>query len=387
MAQNKELCPICQGADSFLVFHQDKAPVSQNRLFPTPADARACGLGELDFWRCGACGFVWNRAFDDRLLSYAEDYENNQSLSPAFSAHMDEMGRRVMADGGREELDILEVGCGQGVFLRRLAALAGGRAISLAGFDPTWRGPERQDGVRFYRNYFTAQTSAALERAPTRLVSRHTIEHVPDPLGFLSAMRTAIGAGQARLFIETPCVEWILTNNMFQDFFFEHCSLFTVQSLAAALEKSGFTVDSISHVFGGQYLWAEAHTKPDIRAALSGATTARWRDRLASMKAGLGTGKLALWGAGAKGVTFGLQCDPEGEFLDCVIDINPAKQGHFLPVTAYSILSPADAHARGVRGALVMNEVYFNEIAAAVQAQNLAIALFSFEREHAALTG
>jgi hypothetical protein len=36
---------------------------------------------------------------------------------------------------------------------------------------------------------------------------------------------------------------------------------------------------------------------------------------------------------------------------------------------------------------LVMNEVYFNEIAAAVQAQNLAITLFSFEREQAALAG
>jgi len=385
MAHGKDLCPICHDADSELVFHLDKAPVSQNRLFRTPADARACALGELDFWRCGACGFVWNRAFDARLLSYAEDYENNQSFSPAFSTHMDEMGRRVMAGDGGE--DILEVGCGQGVFLRRLAALAGGKTASIAGFDPAWRGPPHQDGVRFYRDYFTSHTVAALERPPTRLVSRHTIEHVPDPLDFLSAMRTAIGARAARLFIETPCVEWILANNMFQDFFFEHCSLFTVQSLTTALEKSGFAVDSISHVFGGQYLWAEAHTKDEVRAALGAATITRWRDRLASMKAELTPGKLALWGAGAKGVTFGLQCDPQGEFLDCVIDINPAKQGHFLPVSAYPILSLSGAHARGVTGALVMNEVYFDEIKTAVRALDPAIRLFSFEREHAALVG
>jgi hypothetical protein len=385
MAPSKDPCPVCQSADRVLVFHQDEAPVSQNRLFRTLADARACALGELDFWRCSACGFVWNKAFDTRLLSYAEDYENNQSLSPAFSAHMDEMGRRVMAGGG--EVDILEVGCGQGVFLRRLAALAGSKAASIAGFDPAWRGPERQDGVRFYRDYFTSRTVAALERLPTRLVSRHTIEHVSDPLDFLSAMRTAIGTRPAQLFIETPCVEWILANNMFQDFFFEHCSLFTVQSLATALEKSGFAVDSISHVFGGQYLWAQAHTKSDVRAGLEPETIMHWRGRLAALKAGLGSGKLALWGAGAKGVTFGLQCDPKGEFLDCVIDINPAKQGHFLPVSAYPILSLADAHARGVRGAVVMNEVYFDEIQAAVRALNPAIALFSFEREHAALIG
>lgn len=380
---DRHLCPVCDSADSFLVFHQDEAPVSQNRLFATPQDAGACSLGELDFWRCGNCGFVWNRAFDAKLLSYAEDYENNQSLSPAFSAHMDDMGGRVMAGGGAA-LDILEVGCGQGVFLRRLSALAGGRARSIAGFDPAWRGPDRQDGVRFYRDYFTPQTVAALEQPPSRVVSRHTIEHVADPRGFLTAVRTGIGTGPARLFIETPCVEWILENNMFQDFFFEHCSLFTVNSLAIALEKSGFAVDGIVHVFGGQYLWAEAHTKTESRSAvLGGAMTARWRERLAAMKAEIAPGKLAVWGAGAKGVTFALQCDPRAEFLDCVIDINPAKQGHYLPVSAYPIVSPDQARTRGVKGAVVMNEVYFDEIKA--QADDLA--LFSFEREHTALTG
>lgn len=374
-------CPVCNGADSFLVFHQDKAPVSQNRLFATPDDAHACALGELDFWRCAACGFVWNRAFDDALLSYAEDYENNQSLSPAFSAHMDAMCHRVMADGDAA-LDILEVGCGQGTFLKRLAALGGGSVRSIAGFDPAWRGPEHQSGVRFYRDYFTPHTVAALEQPPSRVVSRHTIEHVPDPLGFLGAIRTGIGSQPARIFIETPCVEWILENNMFQDFFFEHCSLFTVQSLSMALEKNGFAVDSVSHVFGGQYLWAEAHTKADSRdGVLGGAMTARWRTRLAAMRSQIAPGKMAVWGAGAKGVTFALQCDPKAEFLDCVIDINPAKQAHFLPASAYPIVSPDQARARGVTGAIVMNEVYLAEI----KAQAPDLTLFSFECEHAAL--
>ena len=380
---DRQLCPICGGADSFLVFHQDKAPVSQNRLFATPQDARACALGELDFWHCAACGFVWNRAFDADLLSYAEDYENNQSLSPAFSAHMDEMCRRVMA-GDDGPLDILEVGSGQGIFLRRLAALAGGAVHSIAGFDPAWRGADRQDGVRFYREYFTPQTVAALEQPPSRVVSRHTIEHVPDPLGFLSAIRTGIGAQPARLFIETPCVEWILENNMFQDFFFEHCSLFTVQSLTTALEKCGFAVDCVTHVFGGQYLWAEVHTKTASRDAVLGETmTARWQDRLAAMRSEVAPGRLAVWGAGAKGVTFALQCDPRAEFLDCVIDINPAKHGHYLPASAYPILSPDQARARGVAGAIVVNEVYFSEIKALAP----DLKLFSFEREHAALIG
>jgi len=42
-------------------------------------------------------------------------------------------------------------------------------------------------------------------------------------------------------------------------------------------------------------------------------------------------GKVALWGAGAKGATFANLLDPECSLLDCVVDINPNKQGRFIP--------------------------------------------------------
>ena len=78
-------------------------------------------------------------------------------------------------------------------------------------------------------------------------------------------------------------------------------------------------------------------------------------------------GAVYLWGAGSKGVTFSLLIDPDGDALAGAVDINPVKQGCFLPLTAVPVLPPQDlprAHAT----VIVMNPAYQAEIEAQVRA-------------------
>jgi tetratricopeptide (TPR) repeat protein len=50
------------------------------------------------------------------------------------------------------------------------------------------------------------------------VVTRHTIEHVPNPVAFLSGIREALGPeAKTTIFVETPCIEWILGNEAMQD--------------------------------------------------------------------------------------------------------------------------------------------------------------------------
>ena len=88
-------------------------------------------------------------------------------------------------------------------------------------------------------------------------------------------------------------------------------------------------------------------------------------------------GKVAAWGAGAKGVTFANLADPQCDLLDCLIDLNPAKQGRFVPGTGHPIVDPASAAARGVRAALLMNPNYEHENARLVAAGGLPIELIA----------
>ena len=84
---------------------------------------------------------------------------------------------------------------------------------------------------------------------------------------------------------------------------------------------------------------------------------------------------MAIWGAAAKGTTLANLVDPDATLLACIIDINPNKQGKFLPGSGHPIVGPRDAKARGVRTALVTNLNYFEETARIVRDEGLGLEL------------
>ena len=83
-----------------------------------------------------------------------------------------------------------------------------------------------------------------------------------------------------------------------------------------------------------------------------------WLVRLSELRQ---NGKVALWGAGAKGATFANLIDPESTLIDCVVDLNPNKQGCFIPGTGHPIVAPSDLTRRGVFNAVLMNPNYRDE--------------------------
>lgn len=373
-------CPVCLSSIHQQLFDPQDVPVMMHRLYATAEQARGAQIATLDLHRCRSCGFVWNAAFDPTKLQYDESYENNQGHSKVFWEHMLARADAVLkAVPPGEPVSYLEVGCGQGTFLTCVAQRAGSRLQSANGFDPAYRGPVTPP-ARFYKNYFDRSTAGLLQDRPNVVVSRHTIEHVPDPVTFLRSIRNALGNdSSAAICVETPDVEWIIANGAIQDFFYEHCSIFTPQALDFALRRSGFQNPRVERVFGGQYLWAEAHAGSSDAEGLDGglaeirnlksAFIERWRDRVSAARA---AGRVALWGAGAKGVTFTLLVDPAGELIDHAVDINPEKQGHFLPISGLPVISPAASSSLNPTTIFVMNPLYLGEIADAAAAAGIS---------------
>ena len=372
-------CPVCDSLDAVPVEQRARTPVMMNKLHASRAAARNAPCGTLDLVLCAACGFLWNRAFDPDLVAYDDLYENDQTGSPAFLEHVRARAADVVAAAPLGEMiDFLEIGCGQGGFIGTLAGVAGGRLRSAEGFDPAWRGADGLGpaGSRIHKVYFDQTSAARLARRPNVVATRHTIEHVPRPIAFLSTIRSALGPGsRARLLVETPAVEWILRHQAMQDLFYEHCSIFSAQALRFALERSGFRTLRIDAVFGEQYLWAEAEAcdgiaprPPDrtaLRHVLQNLADAprrfvnHWRTAVAEARS---RGLVAIWGAGAKGVTFSALIDPEGTSIDHVIDINPAKQGLHVAGSGLPVLAPETSGQRNPSTIIVMNPNYIEEI-------------------------
>ena len=367
-------CPVCGESHTLAFLRRDQVPVHQNLVLPDQASALSASRGDLHMQVCTRCGFVFNAAFDLARLSYGRDYDNTQSHSGVFDTYLDGLVEQMVQEHAVRNARIVEVGCGKGHFLKKLVAYPGAGNTGF-GFDPSYAGPARDlnGALQFRRSFYDASCT---DVAADVVVCRHVIEHVPEPLALLGAVRAALASRPAaRVFFETPCVEWILRNRIVWDFFYEHCSLFSRDSLRWAFEVSGFAVETVDAVFGGQYLWLQAHVAPAPQGLQPGFTSGvpalaqaygqslrdlcqGWQTRLAGLRR---QGPVALWGAGAKGVTLANLVDPERVLLDCLVDINPAKQGAYVPGSGHAIVAPADLVSRQVAHVILMNPNYAKE--------------------------
>lgn len=372
-ARSSASCPLCGSGRSYGFLKREAVPVHQHLVLHSRADAKAVSRGNLDMRCCDDCGFVFNAAFDPGKLEYGLAYDNSQTFSSFFQGYMDDLVRHMVDTRGVKGSRVVEVGCGKGAFLRAIVEYPGSGNIGF-GFDPSYDGPLlAADGRLSFRQEFFGPDSN--EVGADVVVCRHVIEHVRNPLELLAAVRSGLGGKVgSRVFFETPSVDWILRNGVFWDFFYEHCSLFSEATLRLAFERAGFSVIEAREIFGGQYLWIEAefadHVPPGGHAGSETPELARlfsasqpellhrWRVKFSTL---LDQGNLALWGAGAKGVTLANLLDPEGACVDCVVDLNPAKQGCFLPGTGHPIVAPRELSARNVRNAILMNPNYMQE--------------------------
>lgn len=389
-------CPLCGTPASAPFVSRGEVPCHQHLVYATPEEARGIARGNIDMAACASCGFVFNRSFDPARLSYGQSYDNAQSHSAHFDAYLDGLAGMLVRDRQVRDCTIVEVGCGKGEFLRKLVGDPATGNCGI-GFDPSYIGPESElDGrLVFRKSYYDASCAAVPADV---VICRHVIEHIQTPLDLLRSVRAALSqARDARVFFETPAVEWILRGQVIWDFFYEHCSLFSAISIRAAFQRAGFRVEDVHYIFGEQYLWVEASPMdtgaageaespdPSELIALTHAYSEAEAQLIGHLKARLdeacGRMKIAVWGAGAKGVTLANLLDPDGTRIDCLIDLNPNKQGRFVPGTGHPIVSPAQAAGRGVAMAVLMNPNYRNENLKILAEQNIRMDLADWSKQ------
>jgi SAM-dependent methyltransferase len=349
----------------------------QNYVHRTHESAISAQIGELTLAVCRTCGFAWNRLFDPRRLLYDEGYDNAVP-SAVMHAYYTEIAAHLRDRYALDEGLVIDVGCGDGGFLRAIcAAVPGLRGI---GVDPALDADASEEDGRIVliKDVFS---SDVIREQPSLIVSRHVLEHIPQPVEFLRTIREALAAfDPCPCFFEFPDLEWILANDAFWDFGYEHCNYFTAASATEAVGRAGFGRASTRAEFGSQYLWVEATSRGDQaelsqpagrdlaeRArAYAEAETARIelvRSRLSALKSdGV---VVVIWGMATKGVLFSLLVDPRLELIDHCVDVNPNKQGCYVPLTGHEINSPnVLTELQGERqvAVLVVNENYLGEV-------------------------
>lgn len=341
----------------------ERVPVFCNVLWPTRAEALAAPRGDVRLGFCAACGMITNLAFDPELVRYSPAYENSLHFSAAFDRFARELAQRLVERYGLHGKDVVDIGCGDGEFL---ALLCEGTENRGWGFDPSYRGNGRADGVQIVREYYGATHAAS---APADFVAcRHVIEHLPDPSALLSILPAA------PVYFEMPDGAYMLRETAIWDVIYEHVSYFTPPALQGLFASAGLGTLDLGSSFGGQYLWIEASR--DAAAEPAGGADAlaplvdafrlahrekidTWSERLTAM---LDAGeRVALWGVGSKGVTF-LSLVEGGDRVELAVDLNSRKHGRHVPGTGQEIRDPSALRDAGVDVVLAMNRLYEGEI-------------------------
>ena len=370
-------CPSCRVDDLVTLVSLD-GPVHTSVLLGTRGDALAYGRGPIELALCGACGLITNTAFDAPGHDYSASYEETQAHSPRFREYARTLVQTLVS---RHELvgrDVLEIGCGRGDMLVLLAEATGARAF---GVDPSWRG-ERFDDSIADRVEVTPEFLAAhhLDREFGLVLCRHTLEHVHDVRSFLDLLYSGLAhRPETPVVFEVPDTGRVLRETAFWDVYYEHCSYFTPGSLARCFRVAGFTPVGLDLGFDDQYVlltavaagMAEAPSSTleesveETRASAERfvarleETREVWQRRLTASRARGET--CVLWGAGSKGVGFLATIGLSEEIL-CVVDVNPAKFGMFMPGSGHEIVPPDRLVDIRPDLVVIMNPVYEAEI-------------------------
>lgn len=369
-------CPVCAADAPAISVTRDRLPSMQNYVHRTSELARAVPRGQLSLATCQSCGFSWNASFDPTRLAYDAGYDNAVPSAVMDRHYQDtarELGHRHSLAGGY----VVDVGCGNGAFLRALCGVW--PECRALGVDPALpRDEVLADGrLTLIKGVFERHQ---LEGPPSLIVSRHVLEHMPDPVAFVGELRAASDAGSgAPVFVEVPDLDWILEHRAFWDFCYEHCNYFTPATLRELLNHAGFRVTGAGVTFGRQYQWIDAapsRTK-DPSLPIGTALAARLREyaegeygsveairsRLADLRR---RGRMVVvWGMATKGIMFSLMVDPDSRLIDYTVDMNVNKQGCYVPISGRRIDPPAVLRQRARSSAvvIVMNPNYVEEIA------------------------
>jgi SAM-dependent methyltransferase len=377
-----DVCWSCGAGGLISFFEAPSIPTSSCVLLPTRQAALEWPVGDLRLVFCPKCGFIQNDLFDPNLVDYTQPYEESQAFSSTFSRFATELAEHLIDTYDLHGKDILEVGCGKGDFLRMLCELGDNRGL---GIDPAFAEGRLDTAadVTVRKEFFSESTT---HLSGDLIACIHTLEHI-QPVGhFVRLLRESAGGRTGSvLFVEVPDTMRILVEGAFWDVYYEHCSYFTLGSLGRLLQREKFGLRSLETGYNDQYLLAEASAKTtggmppvaDIEAiqrnvhAFTDAASrsrARWQKKLEA--AAVAGRRVVAWGASSKGVGF-LTALEAGRTVGSVVDINPYKQGRFMPGTGQEIVAPESLPSEPPDLVIVMNPIYLDEITLDLASRNL----------------
>jgi SAM-dependent methyltransferase len=316
---------------------------------------------------CEQCWLAQTEVFADAHELFAPDYAYFSSFSTSWLHHAQRyVSSMVERFGLDSKSHVVEIAANDGYLLQYVKQ----RGILCLGIEPTasTAAAARDKGIRVVEKFFGVKLARGLVAHGDQadlMVANNVLAHVPDINDFVRGFAILLKPHGCATF-EFQHVLRLIQQNQFDTIYHEHfsyLSLTAVMRILAANGLTGFDVEELPTHGGSLRVFAQCTdtgvqpvsdnvsamlTQEDIAGITGAALYTNFQARAEKVKddfvaylieakrEGL---KVATYGAAAKGNTLLNFGGVRPDLLPYVVDLNPAKQGKYLPGSRIPIVS------------------------------------------------
>ena len=338
----------------------DNMPASAQHMPDAQGVKEDRGL-TLDLCQCMGCGLV---QFDCEPVDYYRDVIR----AGGFSRTMVELRRyqykHLIDSYHLEGKKFIEVGCGQGEFLKVLSEFP----VEVHGIehDPHLVELARAQGLDVTEGFTETEDTRFAGGLYDVFLSFNFLEHQPDPGTMLQAIYRNL-EDDAMGLITVPSFEYIMDHNSYYELIRDHLAYYTFETLTPLLERNGFLVEECE-VINRDTLSVIVKKRPQMDTENLLECYVNLKREMESYMKYLDAWdkKVAVWGASHQGFTLA-STTKLGERARYIIDSAPFKQGKFAPASHLPIVGPDHFHEHPVDAIIITAPGYTDEIAASIR--------------------
>jgi hypothetical protein len=378
--KTKIRCPLCGSLKLRVFYSMIDVPASCNRLWKTKDDALNCPKGDIRLAFCSHCTFISNIAIEPQKNQYDNQYDNSLFYSAHFQNFANKLANELVQRYNLHNKRIVEIGGGKVDFLSMLISLGHNSGFRFDPFNSKVEG-EDQAINGFASSNLRSFQPVSEDKKVDFIFSYHELEHVNNPINFLKNLRLAIAKNvSVRLFFSVPNALKAFEDGDYTDVIYEHVSYFTIPSLFFLFANCGFGISNMEETEGEIFdsIYVDSTIEQEASETKSVSETAviqvekcvrqfaaRTDENIKRLSKQLKKllderNRIVIWGVGARGVT--ILNILKDQRIEYAVDINPRKQGMYVPGTGQQIVKPEFLSDYKPQCILLSNEPYEAEI-------------------------
>lgn len=311
----------------------------------------------LHVMTCQICSLVQLSEVIPREILFPSNYTYFSSYSSSWLQHSKSYAEKMISYMELNQSDlVVEIASNDGYLLQFFTNVD----IQVLGIEPAAGVAKAAiaKGIPTQIVYFGESTAIELakRKKPKLMIANNVLAHVPDLHDFIKGFSILIH-DEGIITFEFPHLLNLIKNSQFDTIYHEHYSYLSVSALTPLFAKYGLKIVDIEKLLthgGSLRLYVAKNSsswkvhdsvqkiveresqydprKKEVYGVLQESIKKIKTDLLSTLKKYKRDGlKISAYGAAAKGVTLLNYCEINSDLIDYVVDLNPNKQGRFIP--------------------------------------------------------